>query len=130
MPSKTEIQIIYDRECPFCRNYINLIRVQKNYTVTLIDARTPSAITDDIKNKHHLNFDEGMVVKINENVYFGADAMHMISLLSTKSGFLNRIISFIFKSKHASCIIYPILKWFRKLTLWLLRIPLINEQKH
>ena len=94
--------------------------------VVLLDARKPSDIMHEI-TKLGLNIDQGMIVKIQDKIYYGSDAIHVLASLSTRSDFFNRTMFFIFKSKRVSSFFYPTLKFFRNAVLWLLRIPLINN---
>lgn len=126
MTKLTTIHIIYDGQCPFCRNYIHLLKLRDIVDeVILTDARTPSAILSEAQG-HGLNIDDGMIVKIDNIFYFGAEAMHTLSLLSTKSDFFNRTSFFFLRSKGLTALLYPLFKAARMITLWALHIPRIT----
>lgn len=38
-----------------------------------------------------LNIDEGMVVKMNNTLYHGADAQHVLAMIGTNQDWFNRI---------------------------------------
>lgn len=121
------IYVVYDDECPFCRNYCRLLRIRDVATdLELIDARQPSAIMDDITAKG-LDIDRGMVVKIGSDIYYGAEAIHILALLSTRSDVFNRFTHWLFKSKKVASFLYPVLRDCRNLALWLMRIPMIKN---
>ena len=127
MTDENEILLVYDDECPFCRNYCQLIRIRHAAGhLKLIDARQSSPLMDEITSLG-LNIDQGMVVKTGDRIYYGSDAVHILALLGTKSGVFNRINYWIFRSKTVSSILYPVLRDCRNLALWLMGISLINN---
>ena len=76
--------------------------------------------------KSGLDIDQGMVLIIGEKLHYGSDAMHALSLISSRSGIFNRINYWIFKSKSVSSLLYPVLRIFRNLLLKILRKTKIN----
>jgi predicted DCC family thiol-disulfide oxidoreductase YuxK len=129
MKNPDNIYVVYDGQCPLCRNYCMFIRIRDAVGVLeLVDARQPSALVDEI-TRQGLNLDEGLVVQIGATgeVFHGHDAIHKLAMLSTRSGVFNRISHWIFKSKKRTLILYPFFRSFRNLTLWVLRIPLIKN---
>ncbi len=124
-----EAWLVYDGECPVCSNYVHFFRAKKSIVLHLVDARKASEIMDEI-TKMRLNIDEGMVLKIDNAIYYGSDAMHALALLGTESDVLNKINYRLFRSKAVSKIIYPMGKAFRKILLKILRIPKINNLKN
>jgi hypothetical protein len=91
----------------------------------MIDARKPSSFTEEIADLG-LNIDQGMAVKYQDTIYFGADALHILALLSTQSNLFNLITHWIFKSKLLARAVYPLMRNVRHFILWFMRIPLIN----
>ncbi len=121
------VYVVYDDKCPFCRNYCQAVRLQKAAgTLKLVDARQPSPLMDEITAKG-LDIDHGMVVKIGDHLYYGADAIHILALLSTRSGVFNRAAYWIFQSKSVTAVLYPVLRDCRNLALRLMGIPLIKN---
>jgi predicted DCC family thiol-disulfide oxidoreductase YuxK len=121
------MQVIYDGECPFCSAFVKMSRLKSaTNQVELINARDDDVI---IKKMWELGYDlnEGMVVIHNDNIFFGADAINIIALMTTKSGFFNRIIAILFKSKNLSNILYPILVFGRNVTLKILGRKKISQ---
>ena len=126
MPSDP-ILLVYDGECPACQAYCQLITIRKTVgDLLLIDARKSSDVMQDI-TALGLDIDQGMVLKIGQQFYYGADAIHALALLSSRSGIINRLNYHIFKSKTMSFLLYPILKFFRTLLLKLLGKSKINN---
>jgi hypothetical protein len=54
--------------------------------------------------------DAGMVLKLDGRYYHGADCIHALALLTTPSGFFNRLNRFIFRSHTLSRVLYPLLR--------------------
>ncbi|MGH1398556.1 MAG: DCC1-like thiol-disulfide oxidoreductase family protein [Alphaproteobacteria bacterium] len=124
---KNTLYIVYDNECPFCRHYTRLVRVRAAAgDVQLINARAPSTIMDEITAKG-IDIDHGMVVKIGERLHHGADAIHILALLGTRSGAFNRITYWLFQSPKVTAFLYPALRTCRNLVLWGMRIPKIKN---
>lgn len=122
-----QIFLVYDKECPACDNYCQVVRIRESVgELNLIDAREDSAIMAEI-TAQGMDIDQGMVLKIEDQLYYGADAIHMLSLLSSRSGIFNRLNYWVFKSKRLSRIFYPALRACRNLLLKLLGKTRINN---
>lgn len=116
METKAVVEIVYDRDCPFCSRYVQLVRLRENFDVRLVDARQNPSHADRYRS---LGYDltDGMVVETGGRLYHGADAITILSLLSSRSGFWNRIFANCFRSKTVSRLAYPLLRAGRNLTL-------------
>ncbi len=125
--SREEILLVYDRECPACNNYCQVIRIREDVgELKIVNARENSEVRDEI-TEMGLDIDQGMVLKMGGQIYYGADAIHTLALISSKSGIFNRANYWIFKSKSLSAILYPILRTCRNLLLKILRKSKINN---
>ncbi len=125
--SREEILLVYDRECPACNAYCQVVRIRESVgDLQIIDARENSEVMKEITSQGH-DIDQGMILKMGGQLYYGADAMHALALIGSRSGVFNRINYWIFKSKTASAILYPILRLFRNLLLKVMRISKINN---
>ena len=125
--SRPEILLVYDQECPACDTYCKFIRIRETVgDLKIIDARKKSEVLDEI-TKLGLDVDQGMVLKMEKQIYYGSDAMHTLALISSRSGLLNRINYWIFKSKLVSSWLYPVLRLFRNLLLKMLGKTKINN---
>lgn len=126
MPN-TDILLIYDYECPACNYYCHLVRVRESVgELILVDARVPSEIMDKI-TAAGLDIDQGMVLKMGNALYYGSDAVHMLSLIGSPSGFFNRVNYWAFRSNMVSKVLYPVLRFFRNLLLKVLGKTKINN---
>jgi len=122
-----EIFLVYDPECPVCDAYCRLARIRESVGVLrLVNARNAGGIMDEI-NAKGLDIDEGMVLKFGNTLYYGADAIHVLSLISSRSGVFNRFTYWTFRSKRLSAILYPLFRFFRNLLLKFLRKSRINN---
>ncbi|HKQ23994.1 MAG TPA: DCC1-like thiol-disulfide oxidoreductase family protein [Burkholderiales bacterium] len=122
-----EILLVYDRECPVCDAYCRMARIRQSAGVLrLVNARDPGGIMDEI-TAAELDIDEGMVLKVGNTLYYGAEAIHVLSLMSSRSGVFNRLTYWTFRSKSLSAVVYPLFRFFRNLLLKLLRKSRINN---
>ena len=114
------LRIVYDGECPFCSEYLKVLRLRDAAkTVELISARDPHPLVDEVL-KLGFDLDEGMVAKVGDAYYHGADCVHILSLMSTPSGVFNKLNNLIFKHRFLATLLYPVLRFGRNMTLRLL----------
>ena len=130
--SDKEILLVYDNECPACRYYSHMLRIRESVgQLRLVDARESSEVMEEISTAG-LDIDQGMVLKMGGQLYVGADAIHMLSLIGSPSGIFNRINYWAFRSRAVAKVLYPILKLIRVLLLKLMgktRIDTANERR-
>lgn len=129
MPTKqNNAWIVYDGDCPFCRNYMSLVTLRKNIgPVRIINARDGGPEVE-LLQKNNIDLDNGMVLYYGETIYHGDNCIHMLALLSENKGMFNRLNAFLFKSPTRAKVIYPIMRCGRNLTLKLLRRKKINGE--
>jgi predicted DCC family thiol-disulfide oxidoreductase YuxK len=124
---KEEILLVYDKECPACDNYCQVVRIRESVgELKIVNARESSEVMNEITSMG-MDIDQGMVLKMGGQFYYGADAIHALALISSQSGVLNRLNYWIFKSKGISHVLYPVLKFFRNLLLKTLGRTKINN---
>ncbi len=129
MSEGVDVSILYDKDCPFCHLYHQNLRLEDTLdSVTIINAREPSDLLTEV-TELGLDVDEGMVVKVNNVIYNGADALHVISSFSSKSTLFNRLNYYMFRSKGVTKMIYPYLRSCRSLALWLMYKSKIKNLK-
>jgi predicted DCC family thiol-disulfide oxidoreductase YuxK len=122
-----EILLVYDWECPACDAYCRLLRVSRSAgTLRLINARTSSTVVEEI-TEAGLDIDQGMVVKMGRQLYYGADAIHTLALIGSRSDLINMLSYYAFRSRTLSRIIYPGLRTCRNLLLNLMGKTKINN---
>ncbi len=125
--SQSEILLVYDRQCPACDAFCRLVRIRDTVgELRLVDARASSAVMDEI-TRRGLDIDQGMVLKIDDELYYGADAIHALAMIGTRSGAFNRLNHWIFRSRGRSRVLYPMLRSLRNLLLKILRRTKVNN---
>lgn len=124
---RERILLVYDRECPACNAYCQVVKIKGSVgDLEIVDARANSDVMKEISSQG-LDIDQGMVLKVGEQLYYGSDAIHALALIGSRSGVFNRINYWIFKSKTVSSVLYPILRFFRNLLLIILGKSKINN---
>lgn len=122
-----EILLVYDKECPACNNYCQVVRIRQSVgSLKIVNAREDTEIMREITSAG-LDIDDGMVLKMGDQLYYGSDAIHALALISSRSGIVNRLNYWVFKSRTLSSIIYPMLRAGRSVLLKLLRKTKINN---
>jgi predicted DCC family thiol-disulfide oxidoreductase YuxK len=120
---KTEqapLEIIYDGECPFCRAYVRMVRLKEAVgSVKLMDGRQNPDVTAKLQAQG-IDLNETMVVNYGGASYAGPRAIEMLSLLSSDSGPLNRMLARLLRNKRRADFFYPILRFGRNSALKLL----------
>lgn len=129
MDSQDNATIIYDGECPLCKSYVSHLRLKKTVDVQLINARENKSILNNQELKH-IDINQGMILILNGKIYSGDECVHILALLSTPSGSFNKFNYLIFKNKHLSKILYPLMRTGRNMLLKLLGIKKINHNNN
>ena len=125
--AREEILLVYDRECPACNAYCQVVRIRESVgDLRIVDARENSEVMNEI-TAQGLDIDQGMVLKMGDQLYYGSDAINTLALIGSRSGMFNRFNYWIFKSKTASSILYPFLRFSRNLLLKILGKNKINN---
>ncbi len=86
--------------------------------IDLVDARSNDPRVKAAKDLG-INLDEGMVASISGEIYHGAQAVYILAQLSSKSNFLNKLNHIIFSNRQMANFLYPLLKFGRRVTLFL-----------
>ncbi len=124
---KREIVLLYDHQCPVCDAYCRNVKVRPaEGALRILDARSPSEIRDEV-TRRGLDIDQGMVLQTESGLYYGAEAIHQLALLGTRSDPFNLLNFLAFRSKWAAARLYPILRFFRNTLLKLLGRTKINN---
>ena len=74
-----------------------------------------------------LDIDQGMVVKADGFLYYGADAIHAVARMSSPGGLFGGMNRWFFASKRRSRLLYPVFRSARNLLLKVLRKTKINN---
>lgn len=102
--------IYYDGDCPFCRQYTQLLRLREQVgQVNLIDVRKDS-VARDMLFAAGLDLDQGMALDLNGELFWGADAVHRLSLLSTDATWFNKLNTQVFNRRPIAALLYPLMR--------------------
>ena len=126
--NQQQVLIVYDGACPFCTAYTSLVKLREQFQVELLSARSADPRVDEFLRRGHL-LDEGMLLQIDQEVYVGADAMHRLATLSNRHGILNQLQRTIFSWRWLAHLLYPLLRWVRRLALLARGMPLIQDAR-
>ncbi len=122
-----KLYLIYDQQCPACDFYARLVRVRQSLgTLELVDARTDHRFLPAITARGW-DIDEGMVLKVDDELYYADDAIRVLALLSSRSGVFNRLNYHLFAAPARARVLYPLLRAWRNVLLKLLRRTRINN---
>ncbi len=114
--------LIYDGDCPFCANYVRFSALRETVgNIRLIDARENGEEVQAAQASGYV-IDEGMLLKLDGQFYYGADCLNRLALLSTRSTVFNRLTHALFRRPAMARLFYPILKAGRAVTLRLLGV--------
>ena len=125
--TRETVEIIYDGACPFCSNYVGLIRVRKEFDVRLIDARAHPEYVAEFA-AFNMDLADGMIVRFPGSVHYGADALVALSMIS-EGGWFSGLFAHVFRHRRLARLLYPVMKLGRRITLAALGISRSFEQK-
>jgi predicted DCC family thiol-disulfide oxidoreductase YuxK len=121
--------IVYDGKCPFCTNYVRLMTLRQAIGhVDVVDARSDAVVVDDLRSKGY-DLDEGMAALYGGKVYYGADAVSVISLLSGDGKWVAKSLARLLRDSRRARFLYPLMKLGRRLVLSVLGIPNIEGER-
>jgi hypothetical protein len=92
--------------------------------VRLIDAREEPALVAALEGAGK-PFNRGMTVAYAGRLYYGADAIHVLALLASRSGLANRAVARLLRNQRMAKAAYPLLRAGRNIGLKLLGRPQI-----
>lgn len=125
--SEREILLVYDPQCPVCDAYCRAVRGGGSLPgLQLVSARQGSAVMADI-TRHGLDIDEGMVLRLDGTLYYGAEAIHALAALDGGAGAFDRLNRWLFGSARRARAVYPLLRAGRNLLLKALRRTRVNN---
>src|ERR1700677_5108932 len=104
---KNTLYLIYDKECPMCRNAAQALNIKKAVgKLELINARQSHPLVTLIYEKG-LNPDQGIIVIYNGCYYYAAEAIQLLALLNSPIGLFNKTSALLLRSKITAKFLYP-----------------------
>lgn len=129
MVTAPENWLLYDGECPFCSRYVALVRLREAIgPLRLVDAREGGRELA-IARSAGLDINTGMVLSLDGQLFHGDACLNRLALLSTSSGFFNRLNGFLFRSPWMARVSYPLMRSTRNGVLRLLGRSLIADSE-
>lgn len=123
------IQIFYDGDCPFCNQYVRMLRLRDAHgTPQLVDLRLNPTEHEQLRARG-FNCDQGMVVRVGDQFYEGSQALHVLSGLSSSLTWLSRVSGILFSSSRVASWVYPVLRSARNATLFVLGRQRLNSEE-
>ncbi len=125
--SDNEWDLVYDWQCPACNLYCQQLCIRESGgQFRLINARDKPEVMKEITARG-FDIDQGMILKMNDLFYYGAEAIHKLALIASPSTVFNRLNIWIFRSRRRSELLYPVLRASRYFLLKLLGRTKINN---
>ncbi len=119
------IDVVYDGLCPFCSAYAHMLRLKESAgPVRLIDARQDAELVAALEAAGK-PVNGGMTVAYAGRLYYGADAIHILALLASRSGLANRAVARLLRNGRIAKAAYPLLRAGRNIGLKVLGRPQI-----
>lgn len=112
--------IYYDGECPFCRHYVELLRLREVAGEVRLTSLREAPEACRRFQALGIDLDQGMVVEQNGRLYHGSEAVHRLALMTTPSGIVNRISAAVLSVPTLSMLLYPMMRAIRNAVLLLL----------
>lgn len=113
--------VIYDGECPVCKRLTLYSKLKQAFdSLDLVNAREIKELVCVLREVYDLDINLGMVVLLDQDIYFGGEALEIIGLNSAKDNFKGKLIYSIFKHKLISVQLYPFWKFLRSVLLTIL----------
>lgn len=116
---KPDIWFVYDGECPICQLGADLFKIKEHIgTLHTVDARSEQEhpVMVEVGNAR-LNLDYGMVIKYQDRLYQGEDALCLMAKIGTDKDFFNSLNATLFRSKMISKLCYPFMRGARNVAL-------------
>jgi predicted DCC family thiol-disulfide oxidoreductase YuxK len=109
--------VIYDGDCMFCASFAKMYRARESLgPLTLWNARDIEQPLLGLLMARY-NLDDGMLFVEGERIYFGADAVHALALVTSGSSLFNRLNGAMFRSPKLARLLYPVLRAGRNASL-------------
>lgn len=116
---KQKLTLYYDKQCPFCSKYANLLKLKENFEITLKDARENlDEISVLCKN---LDINDGFIVLYKNDCFQGAKALEFLNRAVDKTTIFGKLHFFFAYENIFSKFLYKTLFILRKIVLFILR---------
>lgn len=118
-----QVLIVYDGDCYFCRSYVGWLRLQEAVgPVELLSARSADPRVSHFM-RQGVDLDKGMLVVTALQMHAGADAMLWLAQNLPAHSIAERLHAAIFSRRWLARLLYPLLRWGRRVWLALRGVP-------
>ncbi len=121
-----QLLLIYDGDCPLCRNFVAVQRLQQHFgELALLDARDlPEQAPLLLAELQHQNLivNQSMLLRVDGRWLKGAEVLQLLASVN-ESSWRNKLWLCWFQSARRARFSYPLLRAGRNLLLKLLKIP-------
>jgi len=108
---ETVMWLVYDGDCPFCTAGAKMYRLRQSVgELHIVNARDIAGT--ELKaaiDAHGFDLNTGIVARFEGRLYHGKDALHLLAMLGSDSGFLNRLNVALFRNRAIITIAYPLM---------------------
>ena len=115
---KQKITLYYDKQCPFCSKYANLLKLKENFEIILKDARENQSEISLLCG--NLNINDGFIVVYKDDCFQGAKALAFLNSAVDKTTFLGKLHFFFRYDNLFSNLLYKLFFILRKIILFIL----------
>ncbi len=109
--------ILYDGDCIYCQKYVTFLRLRDTLGKVVMKNLRDHPQVVELLRENAIEPNEGMVFVTGDNLFSGSDATHALASLSTPSGVYNRVQRVILGNRTLSTLLYPALRFGRRMTL-------------
>ena len=118
--------LLYDGEFPACSSYVAFSRLRRLHpSLKVLDARGEPALVEELRGRGY-EINEGMVMQLDGEIFFGAEATRQIARHAREGGVLRRALLDAIGDAPWSRALYPLLNRCRRLLLVMLGRKLIG----
>ena len=117
--SSSALWLVYDGDCPFCTAGARMYRLRQSVGDLHVVNGRDIAGTDLMQAIEAAGFDlnTGIVARFEGRLYHGKDALHLLAMLGSDKGWLNRLNVALFRNRTTVTVAYPVLVGLRNLML-------------
>ena len=117
----SKLVFIYDGQCPFCNHFAELLELKSN----LNDLQVKNARENPPEIPYGYDMDEKGAILIKDGeLLYGATAINWIcSEIQDPTDALLGILRGVFKSNQRARLLFPLLLWARRVTLFFKGVP-------
>ncbi len=117
----SNLVFIYDGQCPFCNQFAELLELKSN--LPGLQVKNAREYPDELPDGYDMDI-KGAILRTDSKTFTGAEAIFWIcSEIKNPSDELLRVLRFVFISNKRTHIIFPLLIWARRFTLFLKGVP-------